>query len=357
MVRKMVIKYCPSCSGQPYTKNVSASCCPICGAELKTAISDESELVFRDTLPDDNNNNSDFFENEGDAFTPEDTMPPYFSDSSSNVPEVYDQDENSNPSGDLTLPDYSKNNEPIMPSISSSSNTITGIVSNYSCDESYHRYIPVKLFDALIYRQRFSDRCHRFTVRVNSGTDSFGSTCYADIPVNMYGVISQGINIANNQVVQVSGKYKSGVLLASDLRILTNSSSTKIRMQHSAKAILYSFLAIAALLFTVYIATSSGESLLQTTGTIFKTWLIIFVVLTVLYFVVLFSRIGRLRMAFRGNRKFPFIGILLVSLILTLILTAGGGLANSIGGLLSGLLSSVITIAIVIAIIIFIFKK
>ncbi len=47
----MIIKYCPSCMGYPYTKKTNTTTCPVCNSELETeVVNDKAFLQDRPKL-------------------------------------------------------------------------------------------------------------------------------------------------------------------------------------------------------------------------------------------------------------------------------------------------------------------
>ena len=122
--------------------------------------------------------------------------------------------------------------------------------------------------------------------------------------------MSGGIQLVDNIEVEITGKYCNGILIANSISVLNNGYKSPIKFQHSVKAILYGILTLFALAFLVFIGVSSGGSFFQNIGSFLKTWLIASVTVTVLYFLVTFSKIGIMtRMATGKQRKFPLIGI------------------------------------------------
>lgn len=374
----MLVKYCSKCAGRPYTENCSMTNCPTCNGVLSCEMVDVSSLNGRPTLsvPQKNNlfgNNSSAGtekQNPGSSgnnfFTPNTTILPPESttvntqtnNSANNIAQssVYGntgiQTKNNSNSGSKTYGDRS---------VLQSGNVVSGKVSQYSStgkeDGNYRRLFVQKLMDAILYKQRFEDILHRFKVRVKSSPDAFGNCQYIDVQVNAHGTISGGAQITDNSEVEVFGKYRNGVLMARKINIINNGYRTPVNFQHSAKAIFYGILAIVAAFFMIYIGLSSDGGFFQNIGSFLKTWLITSVIVTVLYFLLSFSKIGIMtRMASGRPRRFPIVGVLLVSLVLTLIFVNSFGLGASVGSWLSGLLSSVISVVVVLVVLFVIFK-
>ncbi|MBR4636757.1 MAG: hypothetical protein IKO51_10435 [Clostridia bacterium] len=236
---------------------------------------------------------------------------------------------------------------------------IKGKVSQYSNSDieggRYRRLFAQKLFDAMLYGQRTEDLLHRFKVRVSEGVDTFGNEKYTDVEVNVHGTISGGSLIADNSEVEVSGKYKNGVLMARRINVVNNGYRSPVNFQRSVGGTMYAVLAVAVLAFIIILTAGAGGNFFDKLGKLLTTWLITAAVLTVLYFLFSFSKIGMLsRMSSGKRRSFPLVGILLVSLVIAMLIVYGFG-ANA-GSLLSGVLSKVIS-AIVTIVVIFVILK
>lgn len=374
----MLVKYCSNCAGRPYTENCSMINCPTCNGVLSCEMVDVSSLNGRPKLsvPQKNNifgNNSstgtekqnsgssgnNFFAQNATIIPPKSTSVDTQTNSSAN------NIAQSNFNGNTGI--QTKNNSNYGSktyggrSVLQSGDAVIGKVSQYSStgkeDGNYRRLFVQKLVDAILYKQRFEDILHRFKVRVKSSPDAFGNCQYTDVQVNVHGTISGGAQITDNSEVEVFGKYRNGVLMAQKINIINNGYQTPVTFQHSAKAIFYGILAIVAAFFMIYIGLSSDGGFFQNIGSFLKTWLITSVIVTVLYFLLSFSKIGIMtRMASGRPRKFPLVGILLVSLVLTLIFVNSFGLGASVGSLLSGLFSSIISIVVIIVVLYIVFK-
>ena len=380
----MVIKYCPKCEGKPYTKDFNASVCNICGSSLLSELSSEEELRGRREMSVSEDESIGGASADGFGFDEESSA---FNDTSfdENEPNPFGfGDFDKKNSGSEELPteyhdssiDVSKDPE-VSPSIFSYKGNsasgeirankkdigtvIRGKVSNYTNSQKensgYRRLFIKKIFDAIVYRQRFDDTLHSFAVRVNNGKDAFGNQIYTDVPVNMHGIVSGGIQLTDNMEVEVTGKYCNGILMADNVSVLNNGFKSPVKLQHSAKAILYGILAIFAVAFLIYIGVSSGGSFFTNIGSFLKIWLISAAIVTILYFLLTFSKIGIMaRMATGKPRKFPLIGILLVSLVFALLFINSFGVGASVGNALSGIFSSVISFVILLIILFVVFK-
>ena len=410
------IKFCPKCSGHPYTLSLTMTHCPICNTPLRREYVGDDGLSGRRRLPNEPGGRiSPFGQNDGsspfsDPDTDSDTHDPFQGSSSS--PFGSDRDrpfgsggdspfgsggdspfgsggdspfgsgETGGTPGPLGNPQNGNGNKPQIPgsgkkglkerggahittpvtpttvgSGSASSKgevRIRGKVTHYSNSEHegghYKRLLFQRIIDALVYGQRIEDLVHRFVVRVSTGTDAYGNETYTDIPVNVHGTISSGAQLCDNIDVEVIGKYRksNGTLMAKKIHMLNSGGRSMVSFQHSPKAILYGVLAIIALILLVIVGFSSNGGFFQNIGSFFKTWLGTAVVLTVLYFISMFSRSKILYMLLSGRRRgFPLTGILLISLIITVLLLFAG---TSLSGLISSIISSVVILIVLIVI-------
>ena len=415
-----VVKYCPKCSGRPYTKDHSQTNCPYCSAKLETEMVPDALLANRQVLPSGSTRSgsasafggapsggssafggassggssafggapsgknpafggapsggSSAFggtpsgstakptwgsRNTGGSAWPAPAQPPL-------TPTGKDDKGQLTPSGSqhtgLADPANSNREKPLPFSMGKSKlppTEIKGKVSQYSNSDieggRYRRLFAQKLFDAMLYGQRTEDLLHRFKVRVSEGVDTFGNEKYTDVEVNVHGTISGGSLIADNSEVEVSGKYKNGVLMARRINVVNNGYRSPVNFQRSVGGTMYAVLAVAVLAFIIILTAGAGGNFFDKLGKLLTTWLITAAVLTVLYFLFSFSKIGMLsRMSSGKRRSFPLVGILLVSLVIAMLIVYGFG-ANA-GSLLSGLLSKVIS-AIVTIVVIFVILK
>lgn len=184
-----------------------------------------------------------------------------------------------------------------------------------------------------------------------------GYSQYSDIPVNVHGTIASGMQITDNAEVEVEGKYRNGVLMASKVSVVNNGYHSQIKIQRSISAIIYGVLAVvAAIALIVFVANTDGN-FFANLKSFLLTWLVVSVVIAVLYLVLIFSKIGFLtRMATGKPKKFPIVGILLFSLIITMIFMNSFGIGASLSGLFSKLLIAIMPTAIIIIAIIFLIK-
>lgn len=389
----MVIKYCPKCEGKPYTKDYNINVCRTCGSTLLSEITSEDELRGRtemsfledepfgdfsaggfgydgesgafngDPFEDDEPNQFGF----GDS-NPENQFDDKFENTSSLPSEHHNYEMEKGTDSALQSPTFpfkkKSNRDSFKETRANAKNIetiIRGKITNYTNSQKensgYRRLFVKKILDAVVYKQRFDDILHSFTVRIDNGTDTFGNQSYADIPVNVHGIIAGGIQLVDNIEVEISGNYCNGILMADNISVINNGYKSPVKFQHSAKAILYEILAIFALAFLIYIGVRSGGSFFQNIGSFLKTWLITAVIVTVLYFLASFSKMGIMaRMATGKPRKFPIIGIMLVSLVIALIFINSFGIGTSVGSVLSGVISSIIPIVVLLVVLFIVFK-
>lgn len=389
----MIIKYCPKCSGKPYTKDYSMDTCRNCGTKLLSEIVNESDLTGRIEIPS--------FEDDYSFGYPSNDESGFGSEKSSFEDDTFEDEEpnqfgfgDPEPDGnfgkdhqnEFELPserhsfDIDNNTARSMPAkktnllrfgnyrsneVHASSKNIGSIIrgkiTNYTNSQKensgYKRFFAKRILDAIIYKQRFDDVLHSFTVRTISGTDTFGNQVYTDVPVNVHGVISGGVQLVNNIEVEVAGKYCNGILMANNISVINNGYKSSVYFRHSIKAVLYGILAIFAAIFLIYIGASSEGGFFENIGSFLKIWLISAVIITVLYFIAIFSKIGIMaRMATGKPRKFPWIGILLISLVIALIIFNSAGIGASVGSALTGILSSAISVIVLLVVLFIVFK-
>ena len=350
----MLVKYCPKCHGKPYTDNLDIQCCPLCNTTLCIESVDDSAVADRRMLPVSESYNSEpSFDSENlpaekDASNTHKKAKGY-------VPVVPVK-------RNKTMESSSRNNNHYrVRNNTSSEKTICGKVSQYSStgkeDGAYRRLFVVKIIDAIIYHQRIEDVLHRFNVRVDNGKDDMGYSQFSDIPVNVHGTIATGMPITENSEVEVKGKYRNGVLMASKVNIVNNGCVSEIKFQHSIAAIVYGALALLAAVAVIVFAANSDGNFFASLKSLFAMWLTISAITSVLYFFLFFMKIGFLtRLATGRPRRFPIVGILLFSLFVTMVFLNAFGIGATVGSLFSKLLSTVLPVVLVIVILIIILK-
>jgi hypothetical protein len=246
----MIIKYCPNCSGRPYTKDFLMRSCPYCNADLQSEMVNEDILLNREEMKC-NNQDLDFPHETKDQPDEVHLENRYNSDK---IPSTYLKKDSKVLDATRESSGFSVNSHEI-------STTVTGKISQYSStgreDGAYRRLLPVKIYQALVYRQRLEDVLHRFTVRVEHNEDMLGHQNYTDVPVNVHGTISGGLQLVDNAEVEVHGKYNNGVLMADSIHIINNGHKSKVGFQRSVKAITYGILSALMLAFVIFVAASS----------------------------------------------------------------------------------------------------
>lgn len=339
----MIVKYCSKCAGKPYTTDMGLEKCPRCGSTLGIKTVQEDELEDCEELFDTSMSHAQEDEHDLDL-------------GYARGGEI--EEKQKNDSLIDVMPSKTRSNRSV---VHSGDSVLRGKIAQYSSsgkeDGNYHRLFLVKVIDAIIYHQRFEDVLHRFKVRVSGPSDVFGNTEYKDVWVNAHGTLSGGVQIADYSDVEVYGKYKNGVFMARRINVIDDGFTTPINFQHSAKAILYGILAIFAAIFLIYIGISSDGGFFENIGSFLKTWMISALIVTVLYFIVSFSKLGIMaRMTSGKPRKFPLVGILLVSLIIALAFFNSTGIGATVGGALSRILSSAISLIVLFVVLFIVFK-
>lgn len=348
----MVIKYCPNCNGRPYTTNLQATSCPKCGSLLGIESADEIELGERIQffVSEEDVNNEDAFSNK-----------PYYKndddddDLDSELSKRLPTKKSANQKPNIPINGIQKNN--FVPS-----NCVRGKVAQYSSsgkeDGEYRRLLPVKIYQAIVYRQRLEDVLHRFTVRVERNEDVLGYQDYTDIPVNVHGTIAGGLQIVDNNEVEVHGKFRNGVLMADSIHVINNGHRSKVGFQRSVSAIICGILSAIMLAFVCFVAATSNGSFLSNIKEFCTVWLVFAVILTVLYLIISLTQIGLLTRIFsRKKRTFPLFGILLISLALAFLFVSVFGSFAGFGTFLSGWIYSIIPLVIIIVALFFIIKS
>lgn len=380
-----VVKYCPKCSGKPYTKDHTQTNCPYCSAKLETEMVPETLLAGRQVLPSGGTGSgvspafggtrsgvsTSFGSNPSGGSTavgsnpfgggsavggtssggtpwgggsPGQTKPTWGSGNTGGAGRPVPTQTPLTPAGKndngqltpngrrqtgLTDPANSSGNKPQTLGIGKSKlppAEIRGKVSQYSNTDieggRYRRLPHQRLLDAMLYGQRTEELLHRFRVRVSEGIDTFGNEKYTDVEVNVHGTISGGSLIADNSEVEVSGKYKNGVLMARRINVVNNGYRSPVNFQRSVGGTMRVILAVAVLIFLIVLIAKAGTggNFFNKLGTLLKTWLISAAALTVLYFLFSFSKIGILSRMRSGKRRFPLFGILLISLVIAFLI-------------------------------------
>lgn len=195
--------------------------------------------------------------------------------------------------------------------------TVKGRVNNYSNTDiaggTYHRPLVRRVLDALLYAQRVEDHLHMFMVRTGSPDPLAGGQM--DVPVNVHGTICGGASLADNMVVEVTGRIRNGVLMAESIDIVSGSRSTRVQFQCDLREVVSVFCPVI-LVAVIALGVLSGGGL----GLFVATWLFTSTVLGVAWFFLL-SRLGIVALLLLGGRdggaRFPAMAILVAGLVIT----------------------------------------
>ena len=367
----MVIKCCPRCTGRPYTRNYDLVLCPKCGAVLELESIPEQQLSSRARLDEPGSGGADV---PGGVTPPGQSAAQRTPQSAPRKPSRHSPQPQADPKPRDPQPPWKPTGsgpvaQPITGTHTAHDNrrveaalgtTIRGRISQYSStgseDGNYRRLLVQRIYDAIVYKQRFENLLHRFTVRVEGGTDAFGNQEYFDVPVNVHGTIAGGMQLADNNEVEVTGTYRGGTLMAREVTIIANGYRTPVQFQRAVGLIALSIAALVALIFGIYVAvdSSNGGSIWPTIVDFLKTWGVVSLILLVLYVMFCVSRFGfQLMLLMRGQRSHPLLTIVLLGFILTVLILAKFGSAGNLLSALSSLGAAILPSAIVLLLMIF----
>lgn len=367
----MVIKCCPRCTGRPYTRNYDLVLCPKCGAVLELESIPEQQLSSRARLDEPGSGGADV---PGGVTPPGQSAAQRTPQSAPRKPSRHSPQPQADPKPRDPQPPWKPTGsgpvaQPITGTHTAHDNrrveaalgtTIRGRISQYSStgseDGNYRRLLVQRIYDAIVYKQRFENLLHRFTVRVEGGTDAFGNQEYFDVPVNVHGTIAGGMQLADNNEVEVTGTYRGGTLMAREVTIIANGYRTPVQFQRAVGLITLSIAALVALIFGIYVAvdSSNGGSIWPTIVDFLKTWGVVSLILLVLYVMFCVSRFGfQLMLLMRGQRSHPLLTIVLLGFILTVLILAKFGSAGNLLSALSSLGAAILPSAIVLLLMIF----
>lgn len=245
---------------------------------------------------------------------------------------------------------------------------IRGKVSQYKTysDKSgnYRRLLPRKIYQALVYGQRFEDLLHSFIVTEIKGSDSAGNPIQQKYVVNVHGSTNYGATLIDNEEVEVRGKFThDNIMMARDIRVINGTISTPIKFQRSVKLIALTCLIIALFVLGIigFASIGSGNSIsgfMNNVWSFITTMFAVYVILLILYVVSSFTRIGFMTRLLSGGRRrsSPLITMLVIAFILTLLLYNVFGLGTIMASTLSGALSAVGPIVVMIIGLVILFK-
>lgn len=167
----------------------------------------------------------------------------------------------------------------------------------------------------MLYGQHVEDHLHMFWVR--TGRPDPLASAQTDVPVNVHGTISGGAFLVDNMVVEVTGRFRNGVLMGETIDIVSGDQRTRVQLQRDVREELSVFGPI-----TLVAAIMLGVVLGGGLGLFIATWLFTSAVLGFAW-VFLLSRLGivallLLRGGSDGGPRFPAMGILVVGLIITI---------------------------------------
>lgn len=337
MAKRKVLNICELCKG--YVTSDDVTQCPVCGSDMVFKSLDLKTIASYKLLdaPIEDTDNEDFaadqsFDNSEDAF--------------------------SDDSIDITPKQRVTEKKPLIALPTGSDETFTGIVYNYKNSDSdqskYSRLSVIKLWDAIMYRQRMEDVLHYFRLHVGSGKDEEGLELSRNINVNVHGTIVGGSHIQDNSKLTVSGKFKNGVLMASDILDEENGSHIKFRRSYKAiaSAIIFAFLFIYGLIYAIVYGKAFGGAG-KSIGVLFRTFGITFVIVLVLYLIVSITKLGIvLRIVSQRKMTVPWIALVIVAFAISIFVFSHlAGASNALGnftGSISQVLSTIVLYGIII---------
>ena len=260
--------------------------------------------------------------------------------------------------GKTSVP-LSNNTVPNSPIKSSYSQCIRGRISQYrTCSDktgNYRRLLPRKIYQALVYGQRFEDLLHSFIVTEITGYDNAGNPIQQRYVVNVHGSTNYGATLVDNEEVEVRGKFTpDNIMMARDIKVINGNIATPIKFQRSVKLIAIMCLVIAFLVLGIigFASMGSGNSIsgfMNNVWSFVTTMFVVYVILLIMYVVFSFTRVGFMARLLAGNRKSsPLISMLIMAFFLTLLLYNAFGVGTMVASTLSGALSAVGPIIVMI---------
>ena len=352
--KRVFLNVCVSCHG--YTPDEDLTECPVCGGELSFRPIDIKDKSTYKKLEDMDNDRSNSGKNEqfDDPF-----------DESFSAPMNYDSksDNGSSSTSEEFFVHRPQNNDHSRLTSVNNDQSFTGIVYNYKNSDNdgskYSRLLIMKLWDAVVYKQRMEDVLHYFRLHTSSGKDLDGMEISKNINVNVHGTIIGGAHLADNSRLTVRGKFKNGVLMASE--ITDDDSGSHIRFRRSYKAIATTVVISILFLFGLIHCITSSSSIgdfFHNIGTFFWTLIIVYVVLLVIYFIASFTKFGIIMRAVSQKKmSIPWLALFIIAFAITILIMSN---MSGIGSGLSSLreiLSAIFLYAIIIFGIVLIFKS
>lgn len=231
----------------------------------------------------------------------------------------------------------------------SSLTCIRGKVSQYrTCSEksgNYRRLLPRKIYQAIVYGQRFEDFLHSFTLTETKGVDNAGNPITQRYVVNVHGSTNFGATLMDNEEVEVKGKFTAdNIFMASEVSVINGNVATPIKFQRSVKLTTLFVLVVVGLMLLMCGLMSGGNNSMSAGMNVIwgfiTTMFAVYVVLLILYVVSSFTRIGFMTRMLSGGRRgsSPLLTMLIIAFIITLMLYNVFGIGTAVGNLLAGAL-------------------
>ena len=157
-------------------------------------------------------------------------------------------------------------------------------------------------------------------MKVSFDSDAMGYENSMDIPVNVHGTIAGGVQIMDNDEVEIHGKYLNDNFMAEEIYLLNNGYRTQVRFQRSVGTIVGGIIMAIIMIMACYVSGSVGGDFFSNLGTFFVGWVAGFLLVTIIFFLLGLTRIGlAIRMRGDGKRPFPFFVILVIGAVLSLL--------------------------------------
>lgn len=327
----MVIKYCPFCVGKPYTDDLSRGICPNCGTELLTEMVSGSNgpegryrLSFSDNASAGNSNStvSSLTDNSSVSSSVSGNVSAFGGDGGFNV----------TPSG---------------------ANSFTGKVVNYTCaqgekDRAIRRPFLKKLYQFIVYGQKSDDVLHRFFLYTGQ-SNNIGYSDSSNIPVNVYGSISDGMIIDNNEMLEIRGKFRRDkIFMAREAYIVNNGNPVKIRFRHSPKFIADLIWASIIIILSIFTAITYDGTFVEGISSLAITWILMTLIFLILYFALL-KWIALILLIKKGSKTIG--GLFASSFIASLVFMNRELIWASTGNIVSQFFWAVLVAAAIFAII------